>query len=199
VEQVGRLILIDRRLNALKDVAAHLRQIRPTIRIELTSEIKAIETADAIIAAASSTGAIIEPHHLKPGTFIVDCGQPHNVPDDLMNRRQDIVVIEGGLAQLSGMRCRFDFGLMAEDEVFGCLSEAILICWAERYKRNGFNGRSELQLAKEFAEIGKTLGFLRPPLRFGSHATTDAELDRLRDIRKVKMVPAGQAGAGGPV
>lgn len=189
VEQVGRLILIDRRLNALKDVSDHLRQIRPTIPIELTSEITMIKTADAVIAAASSTGAIIEPHHLKPGTLVVDCGQPHNVPEDLMAKRQDIVVIDGGLAQLSGMRCQFDFGLLAEDELFGCLSEAILLCWSEKYKRHGFEGRSELQLAKEFAEIGKILGFLRPPLRFGNHVITDAELDRLRDIRKVKTTP----------
>ena len=148
VDQVGRVILIDRRLNVLKEVADHLRQIRPTIQVELTSEIKAIETADAVIAAASSTGAIIEPHHLKSGTVIVDCGQPHNVPEDLMTVRQDIVVVDGGLAQLIGMKCDFDFGLLAEDEVFGCLSEAILLCWSEKYKRHGFEGRSELQLAK---------------------------------------------------
>jgi len=194
VEKVGRLILIDRRLNALKDVSDHLRQIHPTIQVELSSEIKAIETADAVIAAASSTGAIIEPQHLKPGTLIVDCGQPHNVPEDLMAKRPDIVVIEGGLAQLSGMKCQFDFGLLAEDELFGCLSEAILLCWSEKYKRHGFEGQSELQLAKEFAEIGKMLGFLRPPLRFGSHVITDAQLDRLRDIRKVKTVPACETG-----
>ncbi len=186
VEQVGRLILIDRRLNVLKDVSDHLRQICPTIQVELASEIKAIETADAVIAAASSIGAIIEPHHLKPGTLIVDCGQPRNVTEDLMAKRQDIVVIEGGLAQLPGVRCQFDFGLLAEDELFGCLSEAILLCWFEKYKRHGFEGRSELQLAKEFSEIGKMLGFLRPPLRFGSHVITDAELDRLRNIRRVE-------------
>jgi fatty aldehyde-generating acyl-ACP reductase len=186
VDQVGRVILIDRRLNVLKEVADHLRQIRPTIQVELTSEIKAIETADAVIAAASSTGAIIEPHHLKSGTVIVDCGQPHNVPEDLMTVRQDIIVVDGGLAQLIGMKCDFDFGLLAEDEVFGCLSEAILLCWSEKYKRHGFEGRSELQLAKEFSEIGKMLGFLRPPLRFGKHVINDAELDRLRDIRRVK-------------
>jgi predicted amino acid dehydrogenase len=186
VDQVGRVILIDRRLNVLKEVADHLRQIRPTIQVEITSEIKTIETADAVIAAASSTGAIIEPHHLKPGTVIVDCGQPHNVPENLMSVRQDIIVVDGGLAQLIGMKCDFDFGLLAEDEVFGCLSEAILLCWSEKYKRHGFEGRSELQLAKEFAEIGKMLGFLRPPLRFGKHAITDAELDYLRDVRKFK-------------
>jgi fatty aldehyde-generating acyl-ACP reductase len=189
VEQVGRLILVDRRLNALKEVAAHLRQLRPTMQPELAQEIKVIEAADAVIAAASSTGAIVEPQHLKPGTIIVDCGQPHNVPEDLMANRQDIVVIEGGLARLPGMKCEFDFGLLAEDEVFGCLSEAILLCWGEKYKRHGFEGRSELQLAKEFSEIGKALGFLRPPLRFGKHAITDAELDRLRDIRRVETAP----------
>ncbi|HXC61081.1 MAG TPA: hypothetical protein VNV63_00270 [Nitrospiria bacterium] len=186
VEQIGRLILIDRRLNVLKDVSDHLRQIRPTIQIELSSEIKSIETADAVVAAASSAGAIIEPHHLKTGTVIVDCGQPHNVTEDLMAKRQDIVVVEGGLAKLAGIKCQFDFGLLAEDELFGCLSEAVLLCWSEKYKRHGFEGRSELQLAKEFFEIGKMLGFLRPPLRFGSHAITDAELDRVRDVRRVK-------------
>ena len=103
-----------------------------------------------------------------------------------MTVRQDIVVVDGGLAQLIGMKCDFDFGLLAEDEVFGCLSEAILLCWSEKYKRHGFEGRSELQLAKEFSEIGKMLGFLRPPLRFGKHVINDAELDRLRDIRRVK-------------
>ena len=45
------------------------------------------------------------------------------------------------------------FGLRAEDELFGCLSEAVLLCWSEKYKRHGFEGRSELQLAKEFSEI----------------------------------------------
>jgi predicted amino acid dehydrogenase len=188
VDQIGRLILVDRRLNALKEVAAHLRQLRPDIQIELTSEIKTIETADAVIAAASSTGAIIEPQHLKTGTIIIDCGQPHNVTEDLMAKRQDIVVIEGGLALLTEMKCDFDFGLLAENEVFGCLSEAILLCWAEKYKRHGFEGRSELQLAKEFSEIGKSLGFLRPPLRFGKHAITDEELGRLRNIRRTKTV-----------
>ena len=67
------------------------------ITVDLRSHLPA---ADLVLAATSSTEALITPDIIKPGALICDMSRPVNVSPDVLEQRQDVLVIDGGVIEL---------------------------------------------------------------------------------------------------
>jgi fatty aldehyde-generating acyl-ACP reductase len=75
----------------------------------ITSDIKqAVRRADVILCVSSSIDALIQPEDLKPGALVCDVARPRNVSVEVKKRRNDVLVIEGGIVKVPG-GCRVQF------------------------------------------------------------------------------------------
>lgn len=185
VGKAGRLILIDRRWNALVEIAQEIKKGK-NVEIDIFKDVESIREADVVIAATDAYRPIIPKEGVKHGAVVIDSSQPPNAPKEL-EEREDVLVIEGGITRLRGVNCQFDFGLLYQDEVFGCLAEAIILCCSGKYSRADLEGKSDLELAEEFTSLGRELGFTSSELRsFGKRV----EPSRLERIRLIHASPA---------
>ena len=107
-EDVPQMILIGRpqtpgtfqgqsveRLNKVKD-----RVTRAGTEAVITTEINALRQADLVITATNAVDAIITPGNLKPGCVVCDVARPRDVSRAVVEERNDVLVIDGGMVQV---------------------------------------------------------------------------------------------------
>lgn len=187
-ERVGRLILVDRRVKVLNELGEELTK-QTKAPILLSKGLSLSQKADIIVAATNAISAVLSQADLPAGTLIIDDSRPTSTPLDLMEQRPDIVVVEGGVGHLAGMRCSFDFGLLKEDEVFGCLGETILLCWNNMYEHRNLEGKKDLELAFELEELAKRIGFDLADFQWQGQAIQSFQFDAVRAARSTDPHP----------
>ncbi len=186
--RVGSLLLIDRRMNALENLA---RDLDPgtTPSLAITSEFGRLNEVDFVVAVTNAFRPPLLDTHFKPGTVVIDASQPPNVAPTILEARKDVLVLEGGIARIPGMQCPFDFGFLHPDELFGCLAEAIILCWAGT-GRQDVEGKSTLEFAAQMQKIAQEIGIVPADFRsFGSLVAAS---------RFVNLCPKG-AAFGDPI
>jgi len=189
-DKVGRLMLVDRRVKVLNQLVEELAK-RTTVPIDQAKDIAHVHKPDVIIAATNAISAVINPTDLPPGTMIIDDSRPTSTPLDLMEKRPDVIVVEGGVGQFAGMKCSFDFGLLREDEVFGCLGETILLCWDRMYERRHLEGKRDLELALELEKLSYEIGFELAEFQWQGRAIQPSQFETIRSLRSI---PTHQLG-----
>jgi predicted amino acid dehydrogenase len=95
---VPQLILIGR--NAERLARVKLQCEAAGAEVQLSADVSAIRHADVVLAVSSSSEAIIHPHHLKPGAVVCDVARPRDVARSVVEQRQDVLVIEGGMVEV---------------------------------------------------------------------------------------------------
>ncbi|MBI3994905.1 MAG: hypothetical protein HY349_02885 [Nitrospirae bacterium] len=181
-EKVRRLILIDRRVKVLNELGEELAKQTHT-PVVLSKDLSPIKETDLVVAATNAISAVLNPADLPPGILIIDDSRPTSTPLDLMEKRPDVIVVEGGVGRLSGMKCSFNFGLLREDEVFGCLGETILLCWDRMYERRHLEGKKDLELALELEKLSREIGFELAELQWQGRAIRPEQFDAIRAVR----------------
>lgn len=189
-ERVGRLILVDRRLRLLNDLGRELAE-QAGIPVEVTKDLGGLKKAELVVAATNAISAVLEPADLPPGILIIDDSRPTSTPMDIMETRPDVVVVEGGVGRLKGMKCSFDFGLVNKDEVFGCLAETILLCWARMYERRQLEGKTDLEMACELEKISREAGVEPADFQWQGHEISNEQIERAMASRIENQKPVG--------
>jgi predicted amino acid dehydrogenase len=120
---VRKMFLIARRKRQLEDVRS---QLSKTQLVEISTNVRAALNARVVITATSASQPLFETSEFAAGTVICDVGYPKTLRND-DQRRYDILVFSGGLAQLPhplGIQEYTD--LPADDVLFGCFTEGIV-------------------------------------------------------------------------
>jgi len=174
-----RLILVDIKKDALKQVAQTLRD--QSRSVETASSVDAIRHADIVIVATNSPHTLITAEHLKPGAIIIDAAQPKNVSETVPTERHDVLVIESAIVKTPDVDCHFDLGL-GHGEALGCLSETMLLTaigWEGHYSL----GKATPQQAAEMIAAGRTLGFRLAYFRNSRGYISEEHLERVARAR----------------
>ncbi|MDM7832731.1 semialdehyde dehydrogenase [Cellulomonas edaphi] len=125
---LGALTLVARRRHRLAELAAGARSARPDVVVHEACEIEAVRDADLVVVLTSSTDALLRAEHLKPGAVVLDDTQPRNTDPALVTQRPDVTVVDGGLADVSGLDVRADIGL-PPGYAYACLCETMLMAF----------------------------------------------------------------------
>jgi predicted amino acid dehydrogenase len=104
-----------------------IKSINSNISVKISHDISSIKKSDIIIAVTNKPDALIRSENLKSGAIIVDDAQPSDVDTDIIFKRNDVLVLEGGVAHLKGINANFNFGLKHKEDVFSCLAETIIL------------------------------------------------------------------------
>ena len=105
------------------------------LAVRVTSNIKrAVPSADIIIAVTGSADSVIEVDDLKPGAIVCDVARPRDVSKKVAEKRDDILVIEGGVVQVPGeVNFNFDFGFPPGTS-YACMAETMILAMENRYE-----------------------------------------------------------------
>jgi len=142
VDNDFRVVLIGRRLDRVRALFRDLAG-----RAVFAEDMAALKDAEIVVVLTNDDSALIHPHHVRPGTIIIDSAQPANIP--LMEyhnfRARSVSVVQGGLVKIPGYYCTYDFDLPDSDSCFACLAETYL--FAREGIREHSAGRPSVSLA----------------------------------------------------
>ncbi|NLZ28131.1 MAG: aminotransferase III, partial [Firmicutes bacterium] len=90
--------------------------------------------ADIVVSATSSTDALITPQNLKYGAIVCDVSQPSNVSEEVLERRPDVLVIDGGVVEIPGRpSLGWNFGF-EKGEAYACMAETMMLALDHHYE-----------------------------------------------------------------
>lgn len=145
----------------------------------------AVRDADLILTATSAITTLIEAQDVKPGAVVCDVAIPHNVGNDLIRDRDDVLVFEGGMTKLPMryMERNKRWSYLSPDSitVFGCLAETMVLALEGRFESFSLGrGRITPERIKEIETMADTHGFRLADFRYGDMVWTTERLQQIR-------------------
>jgi predicted amino acid dehydrogenase len=165
----GRLLLIARnqgRLDALaKDVRGHGAEV------SVSTDMADVRSADLVVLLTSSADSILRSEHLKPGAVVLDDTVPRNTDPSLVAERPDVLVVDGGLVEISGADLHGCSIGLAPKLAYACLAETMLLALAghEGHFSIGTPQVEQAEYMLKLAREHRQFGFNLAPFRsFGT-------------------------------
>ncbi len=185
-QEVGSLVLAARNEEKLESFALELRG-QGSCEVRVVKYVKdAVRNADLILTATSAITTLIEAEDVKPGAVICDVAMPHNVAIDIVRKRNDVFVFEGGMARLPQRLMTHQRGLehISKDglEVFGCLAESIMLAFENRLEAFSL-GRGNITPERilTIEAIAKRHGFDLAEFRYANVTFNEAHTAAVRE------------------
>lgn len=189
-----RLELVHRRAGSAEDRLLAELPSDAVDRVRLGSDLAGCLDRTTLLVAASSTGGLIDPAVLRPGTVVLDVALPRDVLGP--TRREDVLVLDGGLVS-AGPELTIDAGgpLAPSRSLNGCLAETIVLALEERAESWSLGRRLDVDRVRAIGQLAARHG-LRPdpPTSSGRVLPVDA-VERLRVHHGRPGRPAGVAAA----
>ncbi|UCC89005.1 MAG: hypothetical protein JSV81_06785 [Anaerolineales bacterium] len=179
-QDVPHLLLIGRRREALAEVA-DLIQDPNGAKVRLSTDMRDLRQADVVLTVTSSIETIIEPEHLKPGAVICDVARPRDVSRRVMEKRSDVLVIDGGMVSVPGpVDFGFDFGF-PPGMAYACMAEAMILALEGRYESYTLGKDISLTQVQGIASLAAKHGFNVAGFRCFEQPVTDEQIACIRE------------------
>jgi fatty aldehyde-generating acyl-ACP reductase len=177
--QVGEIVLIGRRPEALAAVAHTVTaQGQPNVRI--STSLQDIKQADMVLTVTNTIETVIEPQHLKSGSVICDVARPRDVSRQVIDERDDVLIIEGGMVRVPGqVDFNFDFGF-PPGMAFACMAETITLALDGYYQSYTLGKEITLEQVQTINKMASWHGFQVSGFRSFELAVTDETIDTIK-------------------
>jgi fatty aldehyde-generating acyl-ACP reductase len=193
--EVGEVVVSARRLEPLEQVRERIlaelpRDLpRPDIRIE-TDPRRAARGADLVFAVTSSSEVLLDPEDLAPGSVVCDVARPRNVSDKVLEVRDDVLVIDGGVIAVPGpVDFGFSFGF-PPGTAEACIAETMILCLERRLEPFTLGTDIPVERVLEIAALARKHGFKVAGFRRFERAIPEVEVDAVRErARKKRRLP----------
>lgn len=149
------ITLVDKNKEGVKTLGEELKKRSGNKNIVVSFDINGLNNADIVLTVTNTPGVIVRSKHLKAKSIVIDAAQPRNVSAKVPYEREDVVVIESGVAEVDGLNVNCDFGLRKESEVYSCFAELLLLCWMREYNDDHIDRISESYVLKLWDEMEK--------------------------------------------
>lgn len=140
------------------------------------------------VCTTSNIGYVIQDPSVLKDCIILDDARPEAFPR-AVNVGKSVAVLEGGLMRFPGIVVDGDFGFGADENVFGCLAEALLLNLDGLKTLRPTLGEVDSENFNRLLEFCRIRGITQGEFKSG-HETVDDEL--LRKILKAKMSGIGK-------
>jgi len=127
------LIELEHKLDRLSDTLEALGKHRE-VSVEVDHRVQSIKDADIIVAATNAPEAVIRSDDLKPGAIVVNDAQPSDIDPTIIDERDDVLIIEGGVVSTPEVSCNFPLGLVDKHDTFCCLGEVLVLARQGHFK-----------------------------------------------------------------
>jgi predicted amino acid dehydrogenase len=176
---VKRIILIGRNPETLRLVQT-LVQKQQHSDIQISTNMHDLQQVDLVLTVTNAIDAVIEPHHLKSGAVVCDVARPRDVSRQVVEQRDDILVIEGGMVKVPGqVNFNFDFGF-PPGMAFACMAETITLALAGHYKNYTLGKQITLEQVQTMFDMATMHGFTVSGFRSFERAVTDESINQIK-------------------
>jgi predicted amino acid dehydrogenase len=177
--QVAEIVLIGRNRAALAQVRALVRSAGQE-RVQLSTDMHDIRRADLVLTVTNAVDAVIQPQHLKSGAVVCDVARPRDVSRQVVQERDDVLVIEGGVVRIPGqVNFNFDFGF-PPGMAFACMAETMMLA-LEGYDRHYSLGKNiSLAQVQTMSELAARHGFNVCGFRSFERSISSERIDQIR-------------------
>jgi len=153
------------------------------ISITVNTE-KYLPSADVIMTATSSSEVLITPETLKLGAIVCDMSRPSNVSKQVLSKRPDVLVIDGGVVALPNKPdLGWNFGF-EKGEAFACMSETIMLALDKHYKHISIGADLSLEHLEYVRKLASKQGFELAGYRNFDRPLPAETWDRVKALRK---------------
>ncbi len=150
----------------------------------------ALKTADIVIAVTSAVDTIIEPEDLKTGAIVCDVARPRNVSKRVVEARDDVLVIEGGVVEVPG---EVDFGInfgFPPRTAYACMAETMILALERRYENFTLGRDLTVKQIETIEQLADKHGFRLAGFRSFERAIAPEEIENVREkIRARNALP----------
>jgi len=176
---VPRLLLIGRRPQPLAKVA-DLIQSQNGTEVNLSTDMRDLSQADVVVAVTSAIDAVIKPEHLKRGAVVCDVARPRDVSRRVVEERDDVLVIDGGMVNVPGaVDFGFDFGF-PPGMAYACMAETIILALDSRYESYTLGETITLTQVEGIARLATKHGFSVGGFRCFEQPVTDEQIKHIK-------------------
>jgi predicted amino acid dehydrogenase len=138
-----------------------------------------LQQAEMVLTVTNAIEAVIEPHHLKSGAIVCDVARPRDVSRQVIEERDDVLVIEGGMVKVPGpVNFNFDFGF-PPGMAFACMAETITLALEGCYQSYTLGKEINLNQVETIGVMAARHGFKISGFRSFELAITDEKIDQI--------------------
>ena len=182
-DDVGKLILVGRREDALREVQARL-SVHARSELSVSTSMDSLREADLILTVTSTIHEVIHPEHLRPGSVVCDVARPRDVSAMVAAARNDIFVIDGGMVDVPGpVDFHFNFGL-PPGKAYACMAETIALTLEGRLEDYTLGKEITRARVDEITAIAERHGFRLSGFRSFEKDVTPEQIETVRQNAK---------------
>lgn len=181
--EVRQLILVGRDADRIQAV---LEALRPSAvgRLVGSTRLDDVAQADLVLTVSSAIHSIIEPRHLRSGAVVCDIARPRDVSARVVQEREDVLVIDGGMVQVPGeVNFGFDFGFPPRT-AYACMAEVMILSLEGRLESFTLGRSITVEQVQTIARWGQRHGFRLAGLRAFDRPVTEEQIAHIRARRR---------------
>lgn len=187
--KVARVILLGRDEAKLEKLRAEVetRHDCSAQVISSTDISSSLREADLVLTVSSAGKELIFPEDLKIGAVICDVARPRDVSKSVVEKRDDVLVIEGGVIRVPGKDVQFNFEFgFPSSTAFACMSETMMMALEGTYENYTLGRDITVEQVQRIAQIAEKHGFELAGFRAFEIAVTQEAVDKVRENARRK-------------
>lgn len=155
---------------------------------EVSSNTKAVlKKSDLVITVTSSVDTIIQPEDLKPGAVVCDVARPRDVSRRVIEERDDVLVIEGGIVEVPGdVNFNFNFGFPPKT-AYACMAETMILALEGKMESYTLGRDLTLKQVEDIYRLGQKHGFKLAGFRSFEKPISEEEIDLIKQRAIIKV------------
>ncbi|MDI6605223.1 MAG: NAD(P)H-binding protein [Thermoanaerobacteraceae bacterium] len=156
--------------------------LKTGIAVHTTSNVAdALKNADIVVTVTSAVDTVIKPEYLKPGAVVCDVARPRDISKEIVNLRDDVFVIEGGVVEVPGdVDFHFNFGFPPKTS-YACMAETMILAMEGRIENYSLGRDLTVEQVDEISKLAKKHGFKLGGFRSFERAVT---MEQINSIKK---------------
>ncbi len=190
--RVGQVALVGRDVGKLERLKAEV-EARPdcSANIQVAPEIRAaLEEADMVLAVSSAGKELVFPEDLKVGAVVCDVARPRDVSKTVVEKRDDVLVIEGGVISVPGQNVEFNFTFgFPRSTAFACMSETMILSLEGTNESYTLGRDLTVEQVMHMGELARKHGFELAGFRSFEVALSDEDIEKVRRNAERKRRP----------
>ncbi|HYR86468.1 MAG TPA: aminotransferase class III-fold pyridoxal phosphate-dependent enzyme [Terriglobia bacterium] len=114
---------------------------------------------DIVVCCTSSTERLVREESLRPSAVVCDVSRPSNVGVEVLRRRPDVMVLNGGVVRMPpGTSLGFNASL-GKGNAYACMAETMMLAMEQRYEDTSLGFDLRLEQVLEMERLAEELGF----------------------------------------
>ena len=182
----NHMLLIGRQREALNVVAEKVRRAGCR-EVHISTEIMDVAKAQVVVTVTSAGGNLIQPEMLRRGAVVCDVSRPRDVSHHVIQVRDDVLVIDGGLVRVPGeVDFGFNYGLPPH-LTYGCLAETMALAFEGRFEDYSIGKALSVEQVREIDALATKHGFELAALRSYERKLEDTLLEKVKANAKTGL------------